>query len=213
MDPRKQIIEIAKRLHSEKMLAAADGNISYRLSRSRILITPSGVSKARMKQAEFAIIDLNGRVLKGKPSSESQMHLAVYQRCPKAKAVVHAHPPTAIAWTIAHPKLKELPAQAMSELILAVGRIPIVSYQRPGTGALAKALKDYLPKHRVMVLARHGALTWGESLEEAYAGMERLEHTAIILKTAEELGGISSLPPSEIRWLRALRKKLGERIL
>src|SRR5581483_2454180 len=123
------------------------------------------------------------------------MHLEVYRSCPKAKAVVHAHPPTAIAWTIAHPEMKMLPSDCMSELILAVGDLPVVPYARPGTLNMGEVLRPYLPGSRVMILARHGALSWGEDLDEAYNGMERLEHTALILKSAWELGGLTALPP------------------
>ena len=78
---------------------------------------------------------------------------------------------------------------------------------------MGEALASYLPQHRVMILARHGALSWGEDLDEAYNGMERLEHSAQILKAALELGGLSSLPTEEVTILREMRKKLGERTL
>lgn len=210
---RRGIIEISQRLYQRNMLAAADGNISVRLSDDRILITPSGVSKASCKPEELAIITLNNQIISGKPSSERLMHLEVYLKCPKAVCVVHAHPPTAIAWTVARPDLSELPAFALSEVILAVGRIPIAPYARPGGIEMAQALSALLPKHRAMILARHGALSWGESLEEALNGMERIEHVAIILAKAEALGGITSLPEKELAALYALRETLGERSL
>jgi L-fuculose-phosphate aldolase len=141
------------------------------------------------------------------------MHLAVYKKCPKAKAVVHAHPPTAIAFTVARPEMKELPAEALSELILAAGKVPVAPYARPGTAAMGEVLEPFLPASRVILLARHGALSWGEDLEEAYNGMERLEHISQILKSAEELGGITSLPREEVEVLRAMRAKMGERSL
>jgi L-fuculose-phosphate aldolase len=74
-------------------------------------------------------------------------------------------------------------------------------------------LHPFLPASRVMILARHGALSWGEDLDEAYNGMERLEHTCLILKTAHELGGITSLPDSEVKVLREMRAKMGNRSL
>jgi L-fuculose-phosphate aldolase len=141
------------------------------------------------------------------------MHLEVYKRCPKAKAIVHAHPPTAIAWTVAKPDLRELPAEALSELILAVGRVPIAPYARPGTLDMGSVLAPFLPACRVILLARHGALSWGEDLEEAYNGMERLEHISQILKSASDLGGITSLPVEEVKVLREMRAKMGERTL
>ena len=141
------------------------------------------------------------------------MHLAVYESCPQARAVVHAHPPTAIAWSIAKPELTELPGDSLSELILAVGKVPIISYARPGTREMGSALTPYLPEHRALVLARHGALTWGESLMESYMGMERLEHTAEILWRAECMGGLTSLPEQELQALRKMRELLGDKTL
>ncbi|HWQ10987.1 MAG TPA: class II aldolase/adducin family protein, partial [Holophaga sp.] len=118
---------------------------------------------------------------------------------------------TAIGWTLARPDLRELPSDALPELILATGRIPVVSYARPGTQALGEGLLPFLPGHRVLVLARHGAVCWGEDLEEAYLGMERVEHVAQILKSAVELGGISSLEAAELDLLREARARLGPR--
>jgi L-fuculose-phosphate aldolase len=208
---RAQILVIGRDLHARNLLAAADGNISIRLAADRILITPSGRAKARLRAEDLALIDADGRTLAGSPSSEGVMHLEVYRRCPAATCVVHAHPPSAIAWTIARPALTELPLDCMSEVIIGVGAIPIVPYARPGTPALATQLVPYLPQHRVMVLARHGALSWGESAEEAYAGMERIEHAAHILRLAVTLGGLTALPADEVAALRAIRARLGDK--
>lgn len=208
-----ELIQVAKLLHSKNFLAANDGNLSYRIDQKRILITPSGVPKWKLSPDDYALVSESGEILHGKPSSELAMHLKVYQECPKARCVVHAHPPVSIAWSIAKPHLKFLPDECISELILATGRIPIAPYARPGTSQMAEALSAFLPEYRVMILARHGALSWGESVEEAYNGIERLEHAALILKEAESLGGLSTLPVHEIEFLREKRKEIGERTL
>jgi L-fuculose-phosphate aldolase len=166
-----------------------------------------------MQPEQMATMTIHNEILRGNPSSERLMHLTVYQHCPLAKAVVHAHPPTAIAWSIAHPEWTELPNQAMSELILALGNVPIAPYARPGTQAMGDVLIPLLKKSRVIILARHGAIAWGESLEEATNGMERLEHSAEILWKAETLGGITKLSDEEIAVLKSMREKLGEKSL
>jgi L-fuculose-phosphate aldolase len=125
---------------------------------------------------------------------------------------VHAHPPTAIAWTIASPTSSELPGDVLPEVALGVGRIPIVPYARPGTDAVGAALRPLLPRHRALILARHGAVCWGETLAEGYDGMERIEHVAEILKSAMELGGLTSLPAAEMAALDAMRRSLGDRL-
>lgn len=209
----QHIVQMAQRLYQRNMLAAADGNISFRISDREILITPSGVSKAFMNHDKMALITLDNEVLVGDASSERLMHLQVYKSCPEAKAVIHAHPPTAIAWSIAEPELKYLPSSCLSEVILACGDIPFVPYARPGTQNMGDNLKDFLPDYRAMILSRHGALTWGESLEEAWRGMERVEHSADILYRAQLLGGLTSLPTEEINVLREMRSKMGPRLL
>ena len=161
----------------------------------------------------MAVINLNGDVLAGNPSSEKLMHLEIYKSSPVAKAVVHAHPPTAIAWSIAAPELAQLPGDCLSEVILATGNIPFVPYARPGTEQMGLVLKPFLPKHRALILRSHGAVAWGADLDEAYRGMERIEHSAQILATAKQLGGLHPLPKEEIEYLYELRKKIGEVLL
>ncbi len=195
------------------MLAAADGNVSCRLADGNILITPSGVSKANVKPEDMALLTIEGEVIKGKPSSESLMHLQVYQKCDQAKAVVHAHPPHAIAWSVAFPDLKELPSTCLSEVILAAGSIPFADYARPGTADMGKVLLPHLPDCRLLILSRHGALSWGEDLNEAAMGMERLEHSAQILYLAQSMQQLTHLPQSEVEALKQMRKKIGPRTL
>ncbi len=208
-----EIVETCRRLHDRNMLAAADGNISYRISDDEILITPSGIAKGFMHPSQMAVINLKGEVIAGNPSSERLMHLEIFRRCPNAKAVVHAHPPTAIAWSIAQPQLKKLPSDCLSEVILATGDIPFVPYARPGTNQMAEVLIPFLPNHKALILRNHGAVTWGSNLAEAYRGMERIEHSALILMKAQQLGGLHPLPADEIKFLYKLREKIGNVLL
>jgi len=209
---KEELVAICRQLHERNLIASADGNVSAKTPDGKILITPSGRHKAFIEPKDIVVVGGEGN-----PSSELKMHLEVYRRCPLAKAVVHAHPPTAIAWTIAHPKLKELPVDFMSELILAVGAVPIVPFARPGTESMGTHLAEYLPQRRAMILSRHGALAWGESLSEAYNGMERIEHSSLILMNAVQLAGgldrLEPLGPDEIIWLKEKRRELGEKTL
>ena len=212
-DLLNDMLAAARRLHDRGLLAAGDGNLSLRLDDGRIAMTPSGVPKATLNREDLAYLALDGTILSGRPSSERAMHLAIYRAVPEARAVVHAHPPTAIAWTLARPELKELPSDSLPEVILAAGRIPVVPMAMPGTEAMGTTLLPYLPGHRLMILARHGGLCWGESIQEAAGGLERLEQVADILWKAEALGGAVPLPDSEREELRALRVKIGSRII
>ena len=194
-------------------MAASDGNLSVRLPNGLIAMTPSGVPKAKVALKDLAHLQLDGTILEGRPSSEQAMHLAIYRAVPQAKAIVHAHPPTAIAWSLARPELNELPSDGLPEVILAAGRIPIVPMAMPGTKAMGTNLLPFLPEHRLMILARHGGLCWGEQMDEAAGGMERLEQVATILWKAATLGGAVPLSSSDLEELLALRAKLGPRII
>ena len=210
---REKIIKTATMLHDKNMLAACDGNISYRYDDNTILITPSGKPKFLLVEEDIAVVDMNGKVIKGKPSSEMLMHLEVYKMRADAKAVIHAHPPTAVAYSIAHPAAEEIPGNSFSELILAVGKLPIVPFQMPGSLEMGTALHPFIKNYKVMVLARHGALSFGEDLIEAYNGMERLEHSCNILLKAKSFGAVTELDEQTIDELYAMRKKIGDKTL
>ena len=204
-----EAVEACRSLHTQGLLAAADGNVSVRLDASTLAITPRGVPKASLRRQDFAVLGLDGTVLRGNPSSERLMHLAVYQACPEARAVVHAHPPTAIAWSLVNPDAGELPSDALPEVILAAGRIPLVPMATPGTAEMGSNLAPFLPASRLLILARHGGLAWGASVREAAGGIERLEQVAKILLAAQAFGGAQPLAERDLAALRELRAKLG----
>lgn len=210
---RQQMVGMAKRLYDRNMLAAADGNISVRLNDDFFLFTPTGRAKAFIDPAEIAVTRFDGEVFSGSPSGERAMHLEIYRLCRKAKAIVHAHPVYATAWSLARPEWTELPSDLLSETILGVGRVPIVPYARPGSEDMGMKLRPFLPECRALILSRHGAVAWGEDLEEAMNGLERIEHSAETLYLAEQLGGAKPLPSAEIDALKEIRKKFGDRSL
>ena len=213
IETRQKMVEVCRRLYGRNMLAAADGNVSFRLRDNYVLFTPSGQQKAFIDPGEIAVATADGNVFSGNPSGERLMHLEIYRLCRDAKAIIHAHPPHAIAWSLARPELKELPNDHLSETILGAGSIPIVPYARPTTDKMGSALREYLPQHRAMILSRHGAVCWGEDLEEALNGIERIEHSAQILAIAHQLGGSKAMPKDEVIALEEMRKKMGERLL
>lgn len=209
---KKQLIKAGRRLAEQGLLVAGDGNLSYRVSDHEILITPTGINKARLTPSDIATITLRNQIRKGNPSSERLMHLEIYKQLPQARAVVHAHPIHAIALSLARPEWKVIPIDTLPEVIIATGQVPIVPYARPGTQDMGTALHPYL-QHKLMVLARHGALCWSEQLVEAVEGIERLEQICQILKISEELGGAHALPQTEIEALKQIRKTIGHRII
>ena len=174
------ILEIGRRMYARQMVSANDGNISVRTAEGRIWMTPSGVSKGFMTGEMLVCVDENGRVLEGnqKPSSESKMHLRVYRENPAVRAVVHAHPVTATAFAIARVPLD---LALMTESVIGLGVVPVASYATAGTDAVAESVAPYCREYHALLLANHGALTWGEDAMQAYYRMESVEACAQVM--------------------------------
>lgn len=191
------------------LVAGTDGNIAVRLGGDRVLVTPSGRPKGELKPEDLVEVDLAGHHVRGanQASSELGMHLVILQVRPDVVAVVHAHPPTAIGFTIAGKTLDE---GVIPELIVQVGPVPLVPYAMPGTPDLGAAVAPYARDHDALLLANHGAVTMGRTLEEAQHRMESLEHAARILFSARMLGRVDALGPEDVARLLKLRDQ-GER--
>jgi L-fuculose-phosphate aldolase len=209
----KKIIDISKKLYGLGFLTACDGNISSLNENDNILITPSGVAKSDLEPIDLCIVDRDGKLLSGQnPSSELYMHLEAYKR-KDISAVIHAHPPLSIAWTIANTADYFVPTNCMSEVIVAIGNIPIVPYKTPGTKEMADGIAAFVHNYKAMILSRHGTLVCGSSLDESFYGTERIENTIKILANAKSMGGLSYLQPEEILKLWEIRKKIGEKLI
>lgn len=203
---REEICRVGKLLYDRGYVVSNDGNISARIARDRLLITPSGVGKGRMTPEMLLVTDLDGNVLEGglHPSSESKMHLAVYRGRPDARAVVHAHPPVATAFAVCR---RGLTTPYVAELAVGLGEVPCTpGFAMLSTDEVPSAVEPYLADHCALLLANHGALAWGESLWQAFDRMETVEHTAKIVLNAEALGGGVPLTAAECEQLRSLRE-------
>ena len=201
-----RLIRICHLLHEKDYVSAMDGNVSARLPNGRILTTRTMVHKGFATPEDLVVVDLDGKKVRGngQPTSEIHMHLAAYRARPEINAVVHAHPPTAIAFTIAGETLAQC---VLPEVVLTLGEIHTVPYVTTGTKALAEAVGAYLTTYDAVVLDRHGAVTVGLDLIDAFGKMEKVEHTAMITAAARQLGNVKHLPPQEIEKLHTLGKK------
>ena len=193
------IPSIFRKLYEKNLIAGSDGNISEKTG-NQIVITPSGVNKSAIQEKDLCLIDTNGTNIKGQASTEKYMHLAVYKYQKKARAVVHAHPPSAIALSLARPQWKTLPP-AFPEIVIALGTVPFISYVKPGTKKLGEVLKPFVQNSKALILSHHGAVVWGESLEEASLIMEQLEHSCKILCLSESMGKTTLLSKQEVKKL------------
>ncbi len=202
---KQEIVCICRMLHRKNYLAATDGNVSVRLG-DRLLTTPSGVHKGLMEADQIITVDLQGRVLAGtgRPTSEIRMHLLAYRLRPEVGAVVHAHLPYATACTLAGIDLLE---PILPEVVITLGGIPTAPYATPGTDEVPEAIRDYLREYDAILLSRHGAMTVGRQVRDAYNKMEKLEHTARVVLAARLQGPVPPLPAAEVEKLRRLGEK------
>ena len=176
-----------RQLAARGLLAGRDGNVSVRLGPDRVLVTPSGLIKALVTAGDMVEVDLAGRKRRGRrnPTSELDLHLRILTHRPDVGAVVHAHPPAATGFAVAG---EEIPANLLPELIFLVGRVPIVPYGTPGTRELGDRVEPYLAEHDGLLLANHGAVTMGRTLDQAWIRMETLEHAARVIMAARAIG-------------------------
>jgi L-fuculose-phosphate aldolase len=203
---RRQLVEFGRLCYQRNLLVAMDGNLSVRLSSGDILCTKAGCHKGLMTDDDLVVVDLNGRHLRGqgRPTSEMAMHLACYRARPDIGAVVHAHPPVSVAFTIADVSMARC---ILPEVVLTLGVVPTLEYETTGTGALAGRVGDAILKHDAVLMDRHGAVCVGADLLEAFCRLETMEHTALITKTAMDLGGVKVLPAEEAIKLRSMGLK------
>src|SRR5215207_4391237 len=205
---RADIVEVGRRLWERGYVASNDGNISVRLDDTRLITTPKNVSKGFMTPDMMVLTDLDGKKISGErdPSSELKMHLEVYRNRPDARAVVHAHPPTATGFAVAGIALDRA---VLAEVVCTLGSVPIAAYATPSTKELPAAVGQYVQAHDGMLLANHGALTLGKDLFSAYYKMETIEHFAKISLVARQLGGERLLTQQEVERLQGLRDHYG----
>ena len=202
---RALMCAVGKLLYDRGYVAANDGNLSMLAEPGRLLMTPSGVSKGRMTPDMLLVTDLEGNVLEGNrhPSSETKMHLAVYRGRPDVGAVVHAHPPVSTAFAVCR---RGMETPYLSELVTGLGAVPCTPFfAMLSTDQVPRSVEPYLADHCAVLLANHGALTWGRSAMEAYYRMESLELWAKITINAVILGGSHDISRENIQKLIDLR--------
>jgi L-fuculose-phosphate aldolase len=200
---REAVAAMMSKIYALRLTTASGGNISMRLPGERCAITPGGGDKAATTAEQVAVVALTGEsLIPGvSPSSEFRMHLAIYRRCPRVGAIVHAHPPTASAFTaVETPILADLTAEGYAIL----RRIAVVPYALTGTEALGELAAEAARKANCLLLENHGATTLGATLHEAFNRMEVLEAAAWQTWLTRSLDKPRRLTAEQIRELEAL---------
>lgn len=205
----RQILDIGRRMYERQYVSANDGNITVRTGENRIWVTPTGVSKGYMTEDMLICVDLNGALLEGsgKASSELNMHLRVYRENPEVRAVVHAHPMAATAFAIARIPLD---IALMTESVIGLGVVPVARYATAGTPQVAESIAPFCRDYNAVLLANHGALTWGSDAMQAYYRMESLETYATMMMHLGYLNRPAQiLNRSQLEELLQMRRNFG----
>jgi ribulose-5-phosphate 4-epimerase/fuculose-1-phosphate aldolase len=176
---RDQIALLGKSLFDRGLTMGSSGNISVRVD-GGWLMTPTNACLGRLDPARISFLDDDGRHVSGdKPTKESFLHVAMYGERPEARAVVHLHSTHSVAVSC----LKDVdPANVLPPItayyVMRVGTLPLVPYHAPGDMDLAEAVRKLAGRHHAVLLANHGPVVAGTSLENAVYAMEELEETA-----------------------------------
>ena len=176
---RDLLVDRGRSLYERGYAHGSSGNLSVRLDEA-ILITPTGSSLGRLEAERIAKVDLQGKHIGGDPpSKESFLHLAMYAERPSAKAIVHLHCTCAVAIScMVHDNPRDVLPPLTAYYVMRVGKLPLVPYFRPGDRALAEAVRAEAKQHRAVLLANHGPVVAGKSLDDAVDNAEELEATA-----------------------------------
>ena len=204
---KKELVAICRRLYDKGFIVALDGNVSVRTPDGRISITPGGMNKGSLRRRDLLVLDAAGRTLRKsthQPSSETSMHLAIYQARSDVNAIVHAHPPISTAFAVTG---TALPIHVLPEVVLLIGEIALVPYSTPGSADLAKSTADHLRRCDAALLQNHGVVTLGRDLQEAYHRLETVEHLADVCHLARQIGDIRMLPADSIAELEKARQR------
>jgi len=205
---RRELCLVGRWMYEREYIVACEGNLSARLGGGRILTTPTCMNKGMLEPEDLVVVDLEGRHLEGarKMSSEVLMHLLFYRMRPDVHAVCHAHPVTATGFATAG---RALDQALLPEVVIGLGKVPLVRYGTPGTPDLSAAIEPYVEHYDALLLANHGAVTCGPDLLTAFYRMETVEHTAKITLAAENAGTPKLFSSREVAKLMAARARYG----
>lgn len=207
MGLKQEIIFYSKLCHKNKFLAATDGNISVRTKDGYILTTATHTCKGFLTLKDIIKTELSGKVVqgKGKISTEFKLHKFIYEQRKDINAVIHTHPRFITAFAAAGIALDKI---VFPEIYLFFGKIPLAKYATPSTDEMPESVAPYIKNYDAIMLANHGLVTFGSTLEEAYFKTEKVEHIAEVSYYSKMLGGAKELTHRQIEKLNEIKKQI-----
>ena len=200
-----EVAAVCRRLAELGMAKANGGNISIRLADDNFLVTPTGICLREVTAADLVTVDAEGTKLQGagKPTMEVKSHLSIYERRPDVGAIIHCHPPAAVAWALAG---KLPPLEAYCEGYFLVGKVELIKpYQTPPE--LPAVIKKHADKANGFLLVNHGLMMAGADLRTALLRVEDYELLCRTALDAMAIGGAKTIDPSKLAWLADLHGK------
>lgn len=205
LELKKEIIKYGQKLGQKNMTPGTSGNISVKTN-NNVLISGSGTCLADLTEDEIVLMDLDSNSLDGKkPSSEKNLHNAIYKLRPDINAIIHCHSPYTSAFAVCHIPLSK---PIISENVFYFGEIPVADYALPGSEKLVENTAKFFQKHDAVLLANHGIIIGGKNLKETYYKMETAEAYAQIYLNSILLGGAKDLTKNDIEEIYQLREKM-----
>jgi L-fuculose-phosphate aldolase len=193
---RAEIIRTGRKLWDRQYVDGNGGNLSVRLGAEFVLCTPTMLSKADLEVADICLSDLNGKILAGDRTltSELLLHLEIYKANPKARAVVHCHPPYATAFAITG---TVPPNGLIPEYEVFIGPAAVAPYETPGTQAFAETVLPFVAEHNTILLKNHGVVCWSDTVTHAEWLAEIMDTYCRTYLIAKQIGEPLSVIPDD----------------
>jgi L-fuculose-phosphate aldolase len=206
---RAEILLVGRKLWERQYVDGNGGNISVRLGEKYVLCTPTMMSKRDLEPADICLSDLEGNILAGGRlrTSELLLHLEIYKANPRARAVVHCHPPyaTAFAMTGTAP-----PIGLISEYETSIGPAAVAPYETPGTKAFAETVLPFVQDHNTILLSNHGIVCWSDTVTHAEWLVETFDTYCKTYLIAQQIGKpLQYIPEGKIAEILAIKQRLG----
>lgn len=211
LNERQLVLNCAREIYHSGMVTGTWGNVSVRAKNKELMvITPSGMDYNVLEPEDMVLVDFSGKVIEGqyRPSVETSMHLGIYQRRADIHAIVHAHSPYAVAFSVAR---KNIPV-ILEETAQVVGHeVKVAAYAHCGTQQLAdNVAKALTGNKKAVLLANHGLVALGQDITEALKVAHIVEKTAMISIYARTLGPVHSLSAEDVAYLNHSFKSYGQ---
>ncbi len=197
--PRDQIVDMMGRIYGYGLTTTSGGNLSILDSEGNIWISPAGIDKGNLRREDVMCVTPKGDILgPHKPSSEFPFHKDIYKLRPDVRAIVHAHPPTLVSFSVAG----QIPNTNVFPNAKAIcGTVGCAPYEVPGSEALGQSVSGEFAKgHSTILLENHGTCCAGSSLLQAFQRFETLDFCARLIAGSKQIGETHYLTDTELEF-------------